>query len=82
MPVFISYDAVKTPLSVKSRMYLLSRATQTLPMGTAYALWVGIGAVGTCLFGMLFLNEPFTVLRLFFLVMLVISLIGLKMTAV
>ncbi len=76
------WPSLFTIFGLVGSMYLLSRATQTLPMGTAYALWVGIGAVGTCLFGMLFLNEPFTVLRLFFLVMLVISLIGLKMTAV
>ncbi|MES2701931.1 MAG: multidrug efflux SMR transporter [Bacteroidota bacterium] len=59
-------------------MYLLIKATQHLPLGTAYAVWTGIGAVGTVLLGIFVFNEPATFWRMFFLVTLVGSLIGLK----
>jgi len=59
-------------------MYLLIVATRTLPIGTAYAVWTGIGAVGTVLIGIFFFNEPATFWRIFFLVTLISSIIGLK----
>lgn len=59
-------------------MVLLIKATQTIPIGTAYAVWTGIGAVGTVLVGILVFKEPATFLRLFFLSTLIASLIGLK----
>ncbi|MEO7524685.1 MAG: multidrug efflux SMR transporter [Ferruginibacter sp.] len=59
-------------------MYLLYRATQSLPIGTAYAVWTGIGAVGTVLVGILFFKEPATFWRLFFISTLIFSLVGLK----
>lgn len=59
-------------------MYLLIVATKTLPIGTAYAVWTGIGAVGTVLMGILFFNEPATFWRVFFLSTLIASIIGLK----
>jgi len=59
-------------------MALLVKATQTLPIGTAYAVWTGIGAVGTALIGILVFKEPTTFLRLFFLSTLIISIVGLK----
>ncbi len=59
-------------------MYLLYRATQTLPIGTAYAVWTGIGAVGTVIMGILFFKEPATFWRLFFVGTLVGSIVGLK----
>ena len=62
-------------------MYLLYRASQTLPIGTAYAVWTGIGAVGTVLVGILFFKEPATFWRLFFVSTLVISLVGLKLVS-
>lgn len=60
-------------------MGLLAKATQTLPLGTAYPVWTGIGAVGTVIVGILFFNEPATFWRLFFIVTLIASIIGLKM---
>jgi len=60
-------------------MVLLARAVRTLPIGTAYPVWTGIGAVGTVLFGIFFLHEPATLARLFFIALLVFALIGLKM---
>lgn len=65
-------------LSLSLSMYLLYRATLVLPMGTAYAVWTGIGAVGTVVVGILFFREPAEFWRLFFLATLIGSLIGLK----
>lgn len=59
-------------------MSLLAKATQVLPIGTAYAVWTGIGAVGTVLVGILFFHEPATFWRLFFIFTLIASIIGLK----
>ena len=59
-------------------MFLLYKATQTLPIGTAYAVWTGIGAVGTVLVGILFFKEPADFWRLFFITTLIASIIGLK----
>lgn len=60
-------------------MGLLAKATQTLPLGTAYPVWTGIGAAGTVIVGILFFNEPATFWRLFFIFTLIASIIGLKM---
>jgi quaternary ammonium compound-resistance protein SugE len=59
-------------------MLLLAKATQTLPLGTAYPVWTGIGAIGTVLVGIFIFNEPATFWRLFFLTTLIGSIIGLK----
>jgi quaternary ammonium compound-resistance protein SugE len=59
-------------------MGLLMKATQTLPLGTAYAVWTGIGAVGTVLMGIFVFNEPATFWRVFFILTLIGSIIGLK----
>lgn len=59
-------------------MGLLIKATQTLPIGTAYAVWTGIGAIGTALVGILVFKEPATFLRLLFITTLIGSIIGLK----
>jgi quaternary ammonium compound-resistance protein SugE len=65
-------------ISLFISMALLMKATQTLPIGTAYAVWTGIGAVGTAIIGILIFKEPATFWRLFFIVTLVGSIIGLK----
>lgn len=58
----------------------LAKALESLPLGTAYAIWTGIGASGTMIFGLFFLKETATLPRLFFLALLLISLIGLRLT--
>ena len=63
-------------------MGLLIKATRTLPIGTAYAVWTGVGAVGTVLVGILVFKEPATFLRLFFIMTLIGSIIGLKAVSV
>jgi quaternary ammonium compound-resistance protein SugE len=65
-------------VSVSASMYLLYKATLTLPLGTAYAVWTGIGAAGTAIVGILFFREPLHMWRLFFLFTLISSIIGLK----
>jgi quaternary ammonium compound-resistance protein SugE len=57
---------------------LLAKATQTLPIGTAYTVWTGIGAVGAVLVGIFVFREPATFWRLFFLTTLIASIVGLK----
>ena len=59
-------------------MVLLYRAIQTLPIGTAYAVWTGIGAAGTVIVGILYFREPAHFWRIFFLMTLIGSVIGLK----
>jgi quaternary ammonium compound-resistance protein SugE len=59
-------------------MYLLVKVTQNLPIGTAYAVWTGIGAVGTVLVGIFVFKEPADFWRLFFISTLIFSIIGLK----
>lgn len=65
-------------ITLSLSMLLLYKATQTLPMGTAYAVWTGIGAVGTVLVGIIFFKEPADFWRLFFIFTLIASIIGLK----
>jgi quaternary ammonium compound-resistance protein SugE len=65
-------------ISLTLSMYFLYKATQTLPMGTAYAVWTGIGAVGTVIIGILFFKEPVDFWRLLFITTLVGSIVGLK----
>ena len=62
-------------------MYLLYRASLTIPLGTAYAVWTGIGAVGTVIIGIFLFKEPYTFWRLFFLFTLIASIVGLKMVS-
>ncbi len=59
-------------------MLLLYKAIQTLPVGTAYAVWTGIGAAGTIISGIIIFEEPATFWRMFFLITLVASIVGLK----
>lgn len=62
-------------------MFLLYKATLSLPIGTAYAVWTGIGAVGTVLVGIFIFKEPVDFWRLFFLSTLIGSLLGLKIVS-
>lgn len=68
-------------ISLAISMFLLIQATKTLPIGTAYAVWTGIGAVGTVLVGIFYFNEPATFWRVFFISTLILSIIGLKFVA-
>lgn len=65
-------------LALIASMALLIKATRTIPIGTAYAVWTGIGAAGTMLTGIFLFKEPATFWRVFFLLNLIASVIGLK----
>lgn len=60
---------------------LLSQALKTLPIGTAYAVWTGIGAVGTALVGIFFFDEPKTAVRLLCIALILAGIIGLKLSS-
>jgi quaternary ammonium compound-resistance protein SugE len=74
--LFIWYAAFILCLAIS--MILLIQATKTLPMGTAYAVWTGIGTVGTAIVGIVFFKESADLWRLFFITTLIASIIGLK----
>ena len=61
-----------------SSMLVLMRATQALPIGTAYAVWAGIGAVGTAIVGIVIFKDPASFWRVFFIFTLIGSIVGLK----
>jgi quaternary ammonium compound-resistance protein SugE len=67
--------------SVAVSMGLLEVASRTIPMGTAYAIWGGIGAAGTVIVGLWFFDEPATSLRLLLLVALIGCIVGLRLSA-
>jgi quaternary ammonium compound-resistance protein SugE len=69
-----------TILALISSLLLLARAMQVLPVGTAYAIWVGIGAMGTAILGMLVYHESVSVLKIFSLLALLVGLVGLKLS--
>ncbi|HSA48807.1 MAG TPA: SMR family transporter [Yinghuangia sp.] len=72
--------SVLTGLGIAGSMVLLSIAARSLPIGTAYGVWVGIGAVGSGLVGIVALGEPATAARIFFLALMVVAIVGLKAT--
>ena len=69
---------VLTLTAMAASMFLLGLAVRTLPIGTAYAVWTGIGTVGTVLLGIWLLGEPADALRLLFIAMILAGIIGLK----
>lgn len=68
-------------VSLALSMTLLGKAVQTLPIGTAYPVWTGIGAVGTVVLGIVFFHEPVSFLRLLFITTLIASVVGLKVVS-
>lgn len=73
------WPTVATILAMVISMGLLGLAVKTLPVGTAYAVWVGIGTVGTVVLGIFLLGESVTFLRLFSLSLIIAGIIGLKL---
>jgi quaternary ammonium compound-resistance protein SugE len=68
-------------LAIAASMFLLSWSARTLPIGTAYAVWVGIGAFGAAILGIVLFGEPVTAARIGFLVLLLVAIVGLKATS-
>lgn len=73
------WPSVFTLAAMGLSFYLLARAVRTLPIGTAYAVWVGIGAVGTALVAMLFMGESRSLLRLGSILLIIAGVIGLRL---
>jgi quaternary ammonium compound-resistance protein SugE len=68
-------------LTCAASMFLLTKATQNIPLGTAYAVWTGIGATGTVLMGIFIFKDPLTIWKMFFIITLIGSIIGLKLVS-
>jgi quaternary ammonium compound-resistance protein SugE len=73
--------SVITVVALIASMGLLAHAARTLPIGTAYGVWVGIGAVGAAVGGILLFKEPVTAGRILFLVLLIVAIVGLRFTS-
>ncbi len=75
------WPSVITIVAMAISLYFLALAIKTLPVGTAYAVWTGIGAFATAILGVILFSEPIHFSRIFFLFLLLVSIIGLKFTA-
>ena len=74
------WPSIATGVAVVGSMGLLAVAVRTLPLGTAYAIWTGIGTVGTAVLGIALFGEPATVIRLVCITFIVAGIVGLKLT--
>ncbi|MCA0173273.1 DMT family transporter [Bacillus sp. RAR_GA_16] len=70
-----------TVVGIATSFYFFSKALKYLPVGTAYAIFTGLGAAGTAVIGMMFLNESISFIKIFFILLLISSIIGLKLNA-
>ena len=75
------WPSVWAVIGMVASFFFLAQATKTLPMGTAYGIWTGIGALGAVLVGIIAFQEPVTAPRLIFLALLLVGIVGLKLTA-
>ncbi len=73
--------SVLTALAIAGSMFLLSVASRTLPIGTAYGVWVGIGALGAGVLGIFLFGEAATPSKFFFLGLLLVAVVGLKVSS-
>lgn len=72
------FPSIFTIISMIISMGLLAYAVKYIPVGTAYAVWTGIGAVGTAILGIILFNESKEIVRIFFIFLIVIGIVGLK----
>lgn len=75
------YPVVFTVVTLILSMYLLEKALRTLPVGTAYAVWTGIGIIGTTVLGIFLFNESMDLSRLFFIGLIAVGIGGLKLVS-
>ena len=68
-------------VSMALSLYFLNKAIQVIPLGTGYAVWTGIGAAGTAIIGIMLFKEPAQFWRLFFIMLLISSIVGLKLVS-
>ena len=72
------WPSVITIVTLAISMVLLAVSLKTLPVGTAYVVWTGIGAVGTAILGIILFNEPADLVRIFFIFLIVVGIVGLR----
>lgn len=75
------WPSALTVVALAASMVLLALAVRVLPIGTAYAVWVGIGALGAAALGVVLFQEPLTPARAGFLLLLLVSIVGLRLTS-
>lgn len=75
------YPSIITIIGMIISFGFLSISLKTLPLGTAYAIWTGIGAIGTVIVGILLFGEPQSILRILFVMLIITGIIGLKITS-
>lgn len=73
-------ETIFTITTMLLSFYFLSLSVKYIPLGTAYAMWTGIGVLGTTIYGILFFEEPKDTIRIIFLLLIVIGIIGLRLT--
>ena len=75
------WPTVGTAVSLLASMGLLALALRTLPLGSAYAIWTGIGTVGTAVLGIVLFREPATTMRLLCIALIITGIVGLKIAS-
>ena len=75
------WPSVLVILAMLVSVYFLTLAIKTIPVGTAYAVWTGIGIAGTTVLGIILFQEPVQLIRLFFIFLILVSIVGLKVIA-
>lgn len=75
------WPSLFTVLAMIVSFYLLSTALKNIPMGTAYAVWTGIGTIGTVMYGIIFFKEPTDILRIVCIMLIICGIVGLRIMA-
>ncbi|MCO6524560.1 MAG: quaternary ammonium compound efflux SMR transporter SugE [Candidatus Schmidhempelia sp.] len=75
------WPSVMTLIALVGSFLLLSHAMRTLPVGTAYAIWTGIGAFGAAIVGIIIFKEPANAIRIISLVLIIIGILGIKLSS-
>jgi len=75
------WPVVFTVLAMVASFYLLSLALRNIPMGTAYAVWTGIGTIGTVIYGIIYFKEPTDILRILCILLIISGIVGLRILA-
>ena len=75
------WPAIVTVLAMIASFYLLSMALKQIPMGTAYAVWTGIGTIGTVIYGIIFFKEPTDIFRIVCIMLIIFGIVGLRILA-
>lgn len=73
--------SIFTIITLAISMFLLAKASQTIPIGTGYPIWVGIGAAGAAVGGVILFKESISPMKIVFLITLIISIVGLKLSS-